>query len=293
MTKIVMKFGGSVITNKSAKEPKISIEILDDPGKYLKLNAMKKIAGSIHSAMQDNSDLELVLITGAGCCGHPQVKAGLPPREIHKVACIPAFYLQKALLEQKVQSNLVSPYVCVTCLDSDGTHGLAYDIDKLWQAMRNPDSDVLKITRYAKMSHGDVVPMATGKTGRLTNYEVISGDNLVVDIGAMWPANQVIMVSDIDGVYTDDPKANNQAKKVDKIIVGEKIDDDKSFKAKMERDYNVLFADVQDVTKGFFGKVGKLCNFTYETNIKSQIIGIEGIEAALKGKDAGTVFVKT
>ena len=283
--KAVVKFGGSAITNKANRNPSTHSEILEQPEKYLRLDVMEKIAESVHSVMHDKSDLELVLITGAGCCGHPQVKAGFPPEEIHNVACIPALYLQNLLQDQNLQSFLISPYNIVVCTESSQQGGTNYDISSLWRALQNPDWRI-------RISHGDVVPMVQGKKGRLGNYEVISGDDLVVDIGAMWPADQVIMVSDIDAVYTSDPKYGNNARKIDKIVVKKKFDDDKQFRLNMAEAYDVIFADTKDVTKGLFGKVSKLCDFTYKTGIKSQIVGIDSLEDALKGKSAGTLITR-
>jgi isopentenyl phosphate kinase len=290
--KYLIKFGGSAITNKGIPNyPITSNQIIENPDKYIKLDVLEKIAGIVKSVTSKDDDIELVLITGAGCCGHPQVKANFPYDTISKIACLPALYLGKILFDNKIPSNLVSPIVCAKCTESDGQHGTEYDVTELWRRLQNPDSDFLKISGYARITHGDVVPMAAGKTGRLGTHEVLGGDDLVAYFAEMWQADKVITVSNIEGVYKQFPP-NSGEKPIGKIVANEKIRDDLHFKEKMESEYGVTFKDVGDVTKGLLGKARKLYDLTYKTGISSQICSLDDLEAVLQGEKRGTLIEK-
>jgi isopentenyl phosphate kinase len=178
-----------------------------------------------------------------------------------------------------------------TCLESDGQHGTKYDVSQLWHTLQNPESNVLKRSWYARITHGDVVPMAAGKTGRLGTHEVLGGDDLVAYFAEMWQADKVITVSNIEGVYKQFPP-NSGEKPIGKIVANEKIRDDLHFKEKMESEYGVTFKDVGDVTKGLLGKARKLYDLTYKTGISSQICNLDDLEAVLQGEKRGTLIEK-
>ena len=288
----VVKLGGSLITHKGIEDyPQRPIDVRKNPGKYIKLDVLENIADIIDRTKKRDKNLELILVTGAGCCGHPQVKANFPPKVISEIASMPANYLSDALIVKGVKNVVLSPMYFVECLESDGKHGTKYDMQRLWECIL-PEHRKDEKLPYIVISHGDVAYMGEGKKGRLGDYEVVSGDDLMTYFGEAWPANKVINVSNVDGVYTEFPNKPGQ-KPIMRILANEKLKDNTHFKEKMESMYKVIFNSVDDVTGGLFAKARKLYDFTHRTRIQSQLVGINHLRGVLHGQHAGTLIERT
>ena len=292
----VVKLGGSLLTHKHIEDyPKEPSDVVRNPGKYIRLDVIDEIADIINQAKRRDKSLELVLVTGAGCCGHPQVKANLPANVISEIASMPAHYLNNALNSKGIETEVESPMRVAKCLESNGRHGTEYYLDDLWRSLLTKYfSATVKPEKldYVAISYGDVVPMAEGKTGRLGDYEVVSGDDLITFFGAEWPADKVISVSDVDGVYAEFPPKEGQ-KPIARILANEPLRDDLHFKEKMEDLYKVKFNDVADVTGGLLAKVIKLYKSTHRTKIPSQLIGLNKLKDVLSGHYAVTLIERT
>jgi isopentenyl phosphate kinase len=284
--KAVVKLGGSLLTYKDICDyPKGPCDVYANPGKYLRLDVMKKIANIIEQAKNRDKKLELILVTGAGCCGHPQVKAGFSVPIIQDLAITPATYLSNALYKKEIDTGVMSPAFFVKCSESDGKQGTDYETTDIWRFTDNFAKCIL-------ISYGDVIKMVEGKTGRLGDHEVLSGDDLITYFGEAWPADKVISVSDVNGVYAEFPPKEGQ-KPIARILANEPLRDDAHFKYKMEDLYKVKFKDINDATGGLFAKVRKLYDFTQETGTPSQLVGLNNLGDVLRGYYAGTLIEKT
>ncbi len=282
----VVKLGGSLLTYKDIKDyPGGPCVVYENPGKYLRLDVIDKIADVIRQAKNRNKNLELILVTGAGCCGHPQVKAGFPVPVIQELAATPATFLSSALHKKEIEPVAISPGCFMKCSESDGKQGIDYETNEHWKTADN-------FANFIMISYGDVIPMVEGKTGRLGNYEVVSGDDLITYFGEAWPADKVISVSDVNGVYAEFPPKEGQ-KPIARILANEPLRDDTHFKEKMEDLYKVTFNDVKDVTGGLFAKVRKLYDFTQDTGTPSQLVGLNDLRGVLQGHYAGTLIERT
>lgn len=79
-------------------------------------------------------------------------------------------------------------------------------------------------------------------------FSILSGDQLVATLAISFEARRIIICVDVDGLYTDDPKLNPDAKLIREIS----LDELKAFAGKIRKSI------VTDVTGGMYGKIAEL-----------------------------------
>ncbi len=289
--KIVLKFGGSALTKKekTQKFPTKIEEIIQRSDEFIEQDNFKRLIGTASSRACDPV-LETVILNGAGPFGHYLVneyKEGnktITPALVHQSVEHLNFKVTSKLRKCGREAVSVHPYNTCFCKDDK------YNITELWKIMKAYLDRGITPTSY-----GDVVPTVGCKGKHFENYQVISGDDLAVSIADYWKADKIVMVPDVDGVYTRNPKYSKNAKLVPRIVASEKFETIEEFVEEMKSRYNIEFREGKgkDVTKGFPGKVFKLYNATYETGITSQICGADALEHALLGKDNWRMFSGT
>lgn len=129
-----------------------------------------------------------------------------------------------------------------------------------------------------------VIPVVN-ENDTISTYEIVFGDNdrLSALVTALTGADLLILLSDIDGLYTDDPNTNPDAKFVPIV---ERITDDMFSMGKSTSSSNV----------GTGGMSAKLIAAKIATESGADMVIANGkdvsvIEKIIKGKDYGTLFV--
>jgi len=234
---IILKMGGSVITNKQEKFS-AHHDVID------------KICFEISKIKKS-----LILIYGAGSFGHPLAKKF----EIHK-----GFHSKsqlKGILDIRVKmqdlGNIISnalqrynvdvmPIVSSSCMVAQNKRLIHVDIEVFQLFLR---------LGMVPMCSGDVV--ADKKLG----FCIVSGDQMAVYLAKKLNANKVIFGCDVDGIFSSNPKQNEDAKLLTKIKLA---DLDNILKNSISE------TDSPDVTGGMLGKLKegiKLVNLGIEVNI--------------------------
>jgi len=111
-------------------------------------------------------------------------------------------------------------------------------------------------------------------------FAILSGDQIITYLAKELKCNRVILSSDVDGIFTDNPKNNPDAELIEVVT----------------RDTQLKVTDNQDqidVTGGMMGKINELLALADE-GIESQIINAEvegNIQQAVSGqKVKGTLI---
>lgn len=260
MTKIVLKLGGSLITKKDVKNFPLEIEeIKQRADEYIRLNEIKRIGKEIKEAMNEKP-IQLILINGAGPFGHFLVKRNRPDDDVRASVKL----LNEKLVSElrKIGIDVVPIPPSESCEFADGKFNVSY----LWEvgkALLEEDKTLL--------TYGDM----------LKDGKVISGDDLIVLLAELWHADKIITATDVDGVFTKDPKIYKDAKFI--RLLGSEND--------VKVEYTI---DSIDVTGGMASKVKKLRHAT-ANGINCRIInGLEegNIKAALLGDESiGTLIL--
>lgn len=235
---IVLKIGGSVITDKSGE-----------------LTARTEVINRIAEEIAKAKPNSLVLVHGGGSFGHPTAqKWGLKEgykeptqllgfAETHHVMTVLNGLVMDALVWHEIPAVSVAP----SCgfLTENG---------------RIKSSDCTMVERMLKMGftpvlYGDVT--VDEKLG----FTVLSGDQLVAYLALKLNACKIIMGIDCDGLYDSDPKIDKNAKMFQHLSLKELL----AVHSKLAKPTE------KDVTGGIYGKMSELLP-TVEQGIPTTIV---------------------
>ena len=262
---IILKLGGSIITKKDAKSPTVNYENLN------------RISAEIASSSFD----KLIIVHGAGSFGHPFARKYEIGTEIKdeddynnkKLGfCITQSWVRK--LNNKVCQSLRENGIFAVSIQPSSfittENGRIYTFDL---SLINKYLDL----GFVPVLYGDVV-LDLNKSIKIC---VLSGDQIIKYIGENLNPERVILGTDVDGVYSKDPKKHENAKLIEIVTSLHDISAEDSLN--------------MDVTGGMLGKVKELLDLAV-MGVESEIINADKkgfIKKALNGqKVVGTVVKK-
>jgi isopentenyl phosphate kinase len=207
----IIKFGGSVITRKE---------------KYRKLNrdAIENLCSAISSIKEPT-----ILIHGAGSFGHLlALKYGLDT---------PGPIEGKEKEVSRVMADVLSlDSILVDELNRHGIKAVAVPPHVVYTSSKPDFKSVERIVEsgFVPVLYGDII-FTDGR------YRILSGDDIALDLSIKYRPDSVIFLTDVDGLFTLDPKKFPDAKlirkiKAEEIVVnGPKGDATGSMAGKMEK----------------------------------------------------------
>ncbi len=269
---IILKIGGSILTKKDSVEPEVD---------YDNLNRIAREIGESLKPENITEDLHdgLILIHGAGSFGHPPAekykindpitdedypykKLGFAEiqnqvKKLNSIIC-------DVLIEHNVPVVSIPPSAFVTTNDKR-----VYNFNlKLIKKYLNEG--------YVPVLYGDIV------LDEKLKMAIISGDQVLQYISKFLNSDSIVLGTDVDGVYTKNPKKHDDAELINVLNSLEQI----KF---LESTDNI------DVTGGMVGKVKELLSLT-DFGIESVIINANTpgiISDVLQSKDfKGTIIRK-
>jgi isopentenyl phosphate kinase len=228
---IVLKLGGSVITDKSSDTPRVC-------GAHL-----ERLAAEIADAYESIKErTRLIVVHGAGSYGHPIVKRTGIDKGVTSAEQALAFAETQAL-----QNELNG--IVVRALLARGLPAMP---------LQPSAAAVMQDGRLVEMDLGAVrglvstglVPVLFGVPAfdRSRGGAILSGDQIVAFLAVKLEAKLVIVGTDVDGVFTADPKTNPEA-----TLIKQFTAEDLSLLQEV-RDETAR----ADVTGGMLGKVAEL-----------------------------------
>lgn len=253
--RIVVKIGSSSLTHKETNSINLYkleklVRILTDlknQGKDVILVSSGAIAVGRKSAHLIDKDLSL-----------PQKQACAAIGQAQLMVMYQKFFSE---YNQKTAQILMTKY---TMLDDLSRYNA-----------KNTFEELLKLGVIPVVNENDTV----------STYEIVFGDNdrLSALVTALTKADLLILLSDIDGLFTDDPNVNKEAKFVPIVT---KIDDDMFSMGKSTSSSNV----------GTGGMSAKLIAAKIATESGADMVIANGndvsvIEQIISGNDVGTLFV--
>ena len=261
---IILKLGGSALTVKNADKPTIDEDNLE------------RIAEEV-SYYND----ELVIVHGAGSYGHIYAKEYAIGEKIVDVE----ENNRKIEGMAKIQSSMqIMNYMVISKLQEYGIPAVTIKPSS-FIITNNKRIDKCDLTLVEEYLGKGFVPVLYGDAvldyDEETKYAILSGDQIITYLAKELQADKVILSSDVDGIYTDNPKTNPNAKLIREVT----------------RDtlFSLTSDNTQaDVTGGMSGKIFELLDLADE-GIKSQIINAQkegNIRLAVSGKEVNGTLIK-
>jgi isopentenyl phosphate kinase len=264
METIILKIGGSVITQK------------DENMLQAKEDMIRKIAREIKKA-REKKGFRLVLIHGAGPFGHKLVTDYGIKDGLDVSRGIEGFVrthnsmedLNKTVMDIFREEGLLGfPVQPSACIVQENKKIVEFNTRAI-EHLLDMDKDIIPIM------YGDMV------ADRKLKGSVVSGDAITACLARKLKASSVLMGTDVDGIFSEDPKTNPKAELIGRI-------DSSNFADVLRK---VGGAKTVDVTGGMKRKLEE---------IKENLSGIRTVifnacragntETALLGKDVGTVI---
>lgn len=195
MKLLVIKFGGSVITYKDSPTPKAKIDVI------------KRLVREIKDIV-DQGNCKIILVHGTGSFAHGLVKK---------------YNLQNGMKTQKQKwafdlvtnsilklNEIVMDYLFRTKINAVSIPPHNF-ITQNAGKITNFELNLIK-----KYLEGSQLPVLFGDVvlDKKWGCSVISGDKVVCFLARKFKAQKVIFLSDVDGIYTSDPKKNPKAKQI-------------------------------------------------------------------------------
>ncbi len=261
---IILKIGGSILTNKDAIESEVDTF------------SLKRIAKEIKSSL-DNSPKELVIVHGAGSFGHPPAKKYMIGEKFD-----PSEWPEKRIGFCETQNAVkkLNMLICEAFIE-EGLPIVAVPASAFMTASnkRITSGNLDSFKRYLNKGF---IPVIYGDVVLDSELEicVISGDQLIQYLAKNLNPDMVVLGTDVDGVYNKNPKTHDDAVFFEKFSSLEDLDT-------LEGTTNV------DVTGGMVGKIKELL-YLADLGIESKIINAEiedNIYKVLENMDVkGTVI---
>jgi isopentenyl phosphate kinase len=261
---VVIKFGGSSITKKADNKFEMNYDILNQSAQEL-ARAIKP------------TKIKVALVCGVGPFGHTNVKLydlnnGIKNKEqekgVEKTISDCNFVAQEtatALEKVGLRPKLVPGYfVC----KQDNRKVISFDTEE-----------------YVKAIRGGFIPITTGimVKDKTLKWSVMSGDTVVAELCKQLRPKKVIMGTDVEGIYTADPKIDSKAKLIESItkenvpkileMVGESVSVDVTggMKGKLEK-----------LAQTLNGVPGEIFNLFTKRNLESVLLGRDIVDTKIR-----------
>lgn len=263
---IILKLGGSVITKKDAEEPLIDHHNLS----------------RISSEIADSSYDELIIVHGAGSFGHPSAKKyeiGSPVTDREDFArkklgfCITQSWVKK--LNTLVCDNLREKGVLAVSIQPS-----SFIITK---NKRIYSCNLDLINKYLELGfvpviYGDVVP----DLDESIKICVLSGDQIINYLGENLKPTRVILGSDVDGIYTKNPKKYDDAELMNTVTSCDDLVAEGSLNVDVTGGMNGKLTELIQLAR--LGVESEIINAGKENFVKRALNNEKGIGTIIKSK---------
>lgn len=195
---LIIKLGGSIITEKNSSIPKIRTETIKNLSKEIK-------------QILDSKKYQIILIHGAGSFGHPLAKKynlhlGMKTDEQKYGFCLTDQKMME--LNSLITKDLLNHAIPAISLSPRSF--IQQSAGKLLNFSTQLIENYLK-KNFVPVLFGDAI--LDDKLG----CSILSGDIIISHLAQKLHADKVIFLSDIDGVFDSNPKINPQANLIKKI----------------------------------------------------------------------------
>ena len=253
--RIVVKIGSSSLTHKETG-------LLD----FVKLEKLVRVLTNLR-----NQGKEVILVS-SGAIAVGRKKLGLKKEEMtlsKKQACAAVGQAQLMMTYQKIFSEYNQPVAQIL-------------LTKI--TMMQEENKTNAENTFLELLGLGVIPIVN-ENDTVSTYEIQFGDNdrLSALVTALTKADLLILLSDIDGLYTDDPNVNKDAKFVEVV---EKLDD-----AYMDMGKETSSSQVG--TGGMSAKLvaAKIATYSGADMVIANGSDVDVINSIMNGENVGTLFL--
>lgn len=260
---IILKIGGSVITDRQSEDPKMNYENLD------------RIAKEIAEGYKPEK-MQLILVHGAGSYGHQIVK---------KTGIDKGISTSQQLIDfaetQRLQNELNHNFTGAMIKNNLPAIPCQASASAIMEGKKLVGMDIEAIKGFLEIG---MIPVLYGVPAydKKQKCSILSGDEIAPYLARELKAKKIIHGTDVDGIFTADPKKDRNAKLIP-LVTKDNFEEVKKF---------ISGSTVVDVTGGMMKKVLELMAIA-EAGIESQIVNAltdGNVKRALNEESFGTII---
>jgi len=188
----IIKLGGSIITDKSKPFS-------------IRRGVLASIAADLSTYLRETSSdsTHIALVHGGGSFGHPLVRECLEREGLISRECFTRVAHYMTVLNTKIVRTLIL----------SGVPAVSTPTRAVCAALKDDLADC-DLSMIKELVHAGVIPVMFGDVApaKSGGFKVISGDVLVWLLAKELGANTVIFLTDVDGIFTADPRLNPDAR---------------------------------------------------------------------------------
>lgn len=255
--KILLKFGGSLITEKNSNVPRINIRNLERIGRLL-----------------SNNDYDIIIVHGAGSFGHPiaqkfNLTDGLNKNPEQK----------ESITEIRKQMKKLNQLFC-KIIEQNGIKTKSIIPSESMKTRGAKHISQFPKEIFDKSIKEGIIPITFGDAtdDELQGINILSGDVIMMELSRIYKPRFSAFIMDLPGVMDGDPKSKDS-----KLIP---IVDSKMVKVLKER--NITNGNT-DVTGGIIGKLE--CALEISHYSQCWITDLDSLEMILTGKPSGSKVI--
>eukprot|EP00980_Cylindrotheca_fusiformis_P011931 scaffold2830_cov131-Cylindrotheca_fusiformis.AAC.52 len=292
---VVVKIGGSSITNKAVKE-----SVNDETLRWFAHILSKSIGTSFKAIDEENQidegtnrgtrfrrETAFIIVHGAGSFGHHTAKEyGLrgqigAPNSFSTLSERENRYRKRGLAETRISVQKLNNMVVGTLVDC-GVNAVGispFSIPGLEAHLEEEATDSLERIVCSTIKAG-LVPVLHGDACLYgDDVAILSGDRLVEVLGSLEWVTSAIFITDVDGVFNEDPRDNPKAELLKTLAVDAETGEIRSeVKASGS-------THVHDVTGGLETKLKAATKIARSKNVTIVKYGTSSAEACLRGEE--------
>lgn len=194
---IIIKLGGSVITYKNSPVPKVRLLVI------------RQLAKQIHQLHK--TGYQFILIHGAGSFGHPLAKKYNLTNGFQDENSYLGFW--ETIVSMKTLNTIITKI-----LQGIGIHTLSLP-PHVFITQTNGKLDNFDVSIIQNLLDKNIMPVLYGDPviDKTLGCSILSGDVIIPYLARKFKTSRIIFLSDVDGIFDDDPRKNPKAKLIPKI----------------------------------------------------------------------------
>jgi len=265
---IILKLGGSIITQKHRD------------GVFIRRTLLSRIAKEIHDVVKKNSELQLIIIHGAGAAGHQTAKK----YRLEKGTGDDKKKMRGALLIREANQKL---NLAVSKIFTDsGVKVVPVHTSSIIIQKDGEMASFLYTTLESAIS-AQFVPILYGEMvfDTTLGMSICSGDIIAIHLAKHFKAAKILFASDVDGIYDKDPHTYQNAKIIRSVLLKNLL---------TNKNIELSGSHHIDVTGGMRNKIASIIKNGIPKTLKEVAVfnGLKNnaLTKAFAGKNEGTII---
>ena len=198
---------GDVLKKSKKVVIKIGSNVLSDENGYVNIDNIGNIVDQIMALIEDNKKV-IIVSSGAGACGMATIKKWARHKDVNYKQALCAIGQVELMMAYK------------QCFEKYGVHVAQILLTN--EDFSDPDRTLhIRNTIYT-LEDENVVPIINeNDTVAVDEIKIGDNDTLSALVATLWDADALVMLSNIEGIFTDDPGAAERGVAGRLVVAGE------------------------------------------------------------------------